>query len=253
MKHVVQKAGVAQWEKAAAQMRTVRRTPPDSYNRKLWAELDAETDVASGKAPLERATLAQDGRDMLSISTWLRWRVLAENADARYSYAYASNLHYMRDANGGFQKEAAMFLLHARLALEIDGARCIDQASPQSVVMGYEAQPYIRPLLDQVGKMTKRDRALALLDAVAIEEMRGERPLLPGLCTRGARSMLRAMAAGRQPESISASDPRAANSIGKTFAVDVSGLEPELTTEDQWRKKRRGILDSAIKNVSEAL
>lgn len=253
MQQFMQKAAIPQWKNAASQMKSVRSSPPDAYAGETWAALDADTNVATGKAPLERVTTPRDGKDMFVLSTWLRWRILSENADARYSYAYASNLHYMRDSKGVFQKEAAVFFFLARLALAVDGARCVDQASPQSVGMGYETQRYIQPLMEQLSQMSKKDKAIAMLEAASIEEMRGERPMLVGLCTRGARTMLKAMTAGRQPERVTASDPRAADSLGKTYSIDVSGIEPDLLPEDQWRKKRREILDTFISNAVEAL
>ena len=249
----MQKSAIPVWQKATVQIRDIRSSPPDSYAAETWKALDAETDVATGKAPLGRATTPKDGKDIIVLSTWLRWRILSENADPRYSYAYASNLHYMRDSKGDFRKDAAVFFYQARLALSIDGARCVDQASPQGIAQGYETLKYIQPLIEQIAQMSAKEKAVAMLEAASIEEMRGERPLLGALCTRGARTMQKAIAAGRQAEEVSPSDPRASQSLGKTYSVDISGIKPEVISDDQWRKKRREIIDAFVKKAVEAL
>lgn len=253
VQQTLRKESIPPWQEAASQVKSLRAHPPDAYAADTWAMLDAETNVSTGKAPLDRATTPKDAKDMLVLQAWLRWRILSENADARYSYAYAADLHYMRSPSGTLHKQAAVFFFHARLALAIDGARCLDQDSWQGVRFGMEGQPYIQPLLTQLSQMPKRDKALAMLEAAAIEEMRGERPLTAGLCTRGLRSMHKAQSAGRQPEPLSSADPQASGAVGKTYSVDVSGLEPDLLAEDLWRKKRREILDTFIKNAAEAL
>lgn len=253
VQQLMKRRAIPVWQNAAAQIKRLRDNPPDAYATETWKALDAETDVTTGKAPLARATMPKDGKDLFVIATWLRWRILSENADPRYSYAYATDLHYMRDNNGGFQKDAAIFFFQAKLALAIDGARCVDRASPDSIALGYETQKYVQPLIEQIGKMSKNEKAVAMLEAAAIEEMRGERPLLGAICTRGARTMLKAMASGRQPVQVSPSDPRASQSLGNTYSIDVSGLEPEVLSEDQWRAKRREILNSYIKSAAESL
>lgn len=249
----MQKNAIPVWQKAAVQIRGIRSNPPDSYAAETWKTLDAETDLSTGKAPLERATKPKDGKDLFVLSTWLRWRILSENADPRYSYAYASNLFYMRDSKGDFRKDAAIFFYQARLALSIDGARCVYQASPKSIAQGYESQKYIQPLIEQITQMPAKEKALAMLEAASIEEMRGERPLLGALCTRDARTMQRAIAAGQQPNEVSPSDRRVSQSLGKTYSIDVSGIEPEVISDDQWRRKRRELINSFVKKAIEVL
>lgn len=249
MQQIMQRSAIPAWQKATVQVRGLRSNPPDSDAAETWKALDSETNVATGKAPLERATTPKDGKDMFILSTWLRWRILSENADPRYSYAYASNLHYMRDGKGDFKREAAVFLFHARVALSIDGARCVDQASPQSIALGFEKQKYIQPLIEQLALMSKNEKAAAMLEAVALEEMRGERPLLGALCTRGARAMQKAIVSSRQIEEVNPSGRRASQSLGKTYSVDVSGIEPEVISEAQWRKRRREIIDSFVRSA----
>lgn len=253
VKKMMHEGAIPVWQKATLKIRYVRAHPQDSETEKTWKFLDSETDVTTGKTPLERATTPISGKDMADITNWLRWRILSENADGRYSYAYALNLDRMKVDNHEFKKEAAMFLFHARLALMLDGARCVDQTSPRSVAERFEAQEFLQPLLQQIAQLTRVEKAIAMMDAATVEEMRGERPLLGFLCTNGLQTMEKALASGRKPVQLSPSDRKAPHSIGKSYAVDVSGIRSDIIPEGQWRKKRREILDTYIKNASSAL
>ncbi len=248
---LVQRFGIPQWQRATAQIKALKANPPNTAMADAWKSLDAETDTATGKAPLARATTPQSADDLMVLSSWLRWRILSENADPRYSYAYAANLHYMRDAKGDFRKEAATFFYHARLALAIDGARCVDRASPDSVAVGFETQPYFQPLVSQVTAMSGKEKGIAMLEAVSLEQLRGERPALGALCSRGAQSVLRAMASGRQPELQKPDGSSSAPATQqKTYTVDVSGIEPSLVPEDQWKQKRTEILNKTLQDAA---
>lgn len=249
------KKGVPPWQRAIAQAKALRASPPDESTAEKWKLLDSETDPSTGKAPLARITSPSDAKDFQTVTAWLRWRILSENADGRYSYAYAANLHYMVKPDGTplYPMESAVFFFHARLALAIDGARCVDQSSPESVSFGFESQPYLRPLIERIDKMSKKERAIAILEAVTLEELRGERPPFVQLCAQGTTAMLRAMNAGRQPVEKSSDSSGNISALGKTYAIDVSGIEPEMISEDQWKAKRRQILDQHVRNAAEAL
>lgn len=250
IQQVLQKKAIPIWQNAATKIKYLIKNPPNSKAAETWKELDAETDITTGKAPLARATMAKDGNDLFLIATWLRWRILSENADPRYSYAYAADLHYMRDERGDFHKDAAIFFYNAKLGLDIDGARCADKASPQSIALGFETQKYVQPLIENIAKMSKLDKASAILEAVAIEEMRGERPLLEAFCTSGANSMLKAISAGSKPEKIKSSDSKIP---GDTYSIDVSKVKPQVIPDIEWQKKRREILDGYVKSAIELL
>jgi hypothetical protein len=255
VKQLMETTGIPQWQKAAAQAKALRANPPSASAAETWKSLDQATDATTGKAPLARVTTPRDANDFQDVTAWLRWKILSENADGRYSYAYAANLSYMLKSDGTplFAMESAVFFFHARLALAIDGARCVDRSSPESVTVGYESQPYFKPVIERIGKMSKKERAVAILEAVGLEELRGERPLLGQLCTRGTRTMLRAMNAGRAPVEQPSDSAAGLGASGKTYAIDTSGIEAELIPEGQWRTKRREILDHQIRNAAEAL
>lgn len=228
----------------------IRENSSDSYASGVWDALDKETDVTTGKAPLVRVTSPHDAKDMEVLLDWLRWRILSKNADARFSYAYAANLYYMIDSTGKsiFPMDAAVFFFQARLALAIDGARCVDKSSPQGIALAYESQKYLQPLVDYVNRIPKRERSIAILEATSLEKLRGERPALGSLCTRGLKTMLQTLNAGSQPVQQSSEYQNTVHSPGKAYAVDTSGLAAELIPEDEWRIKRREIIENYIQN-----
>jgi hypothetical protein len=247
VKEVIQKKGIPAWQAATAQVKAMRANPPNVSTAEAWKALDGQNEEDA----FARVTNPRDAKDLNVMSYWLRWRILSENADGRYSYLYGANLSYVLDQKGApaYLKEAAVLLFHARLSLAVDGARCRDRASPESVVTGYETQPYLRPLVEQVSKMPKREKSIAMLEAVALEEFRGERQLLKRLCMRGAATALKALSSGVQPMP-QESDK---SSLGKTYSIDVSGVEPDLLSEEEWKLKRRQVLDNFIRSAAEAL
>ncbi len=248
LKLFMEQSSIPQWKNSASHIKNYVARTTDASAKSTWAELDAATDVASGKAPLNRATSPTDGKDLMNLSSWLRWRILSENADPRYSYAYASNLHYMRDSQGDYQKEAAIFFFHARLAMEIDGARCVDAAQPKRIASEIESQKRFQPLLAQLASTPERAKAFAMLEAVSIENMIGERPPLEALCAQGAQTILKALDAGRATEPASSTD-----SLGSVYSIDVAGVKPDLIASSQWSKKRKEIIDRATKSAYDIL
>jgi hypothetical protein len=240
-------------EKDVAMLKAFRFNPPTPQTGDLWGELDRQTDTATGKAPLLRVTSPKDNTEMAIVTIWMRWRILSKNADFRYSYVHASNLYRTKEPSSAIQKEAVYFFFHARLALRIDGAHCVDQSSPQSIGLRYETNEYLRQLHAYIAAMPKKAVANAILNAAAIEEIRDERPLMRDLCTQGTRTMLRALQSGVQPEPISPTDPRAPDLPGRNFAVDVSKFEPEVISHDAWLTRRREIIDSFIQQAIDLL
>src|SRR5262245_32555449 len=107
VQRVIAERSVPNWRKAAQDMSGLRGNPPDAAFAAKWASVDNETDPQTGKAPLTRVTNPADGTELWQYATWLRWRILTQNADGRYSYAYALNLSQMRNRDGDFLKEAA--------------------------------------------------------------------------------------------------------------------------------------------------
>ena len=238
---------IPQWQQAVAQARAFPARTRDARSASTWKALTEE--VATGKAPLARATTPVDAVDMALLLDWLRWQVLSENADGRYSYAYAANLAWMRDPAGKpmFRMEGVVFLFHARLALTIDGARCVDATGPEGVMAGFETQPYFAPLLESLRTMPAQEKAAAWLEAISLEEVRGERPPFPALCNRGLATLHKALTAGRQP----VERPAQPGAPGKTLALDTADSDPDLVPEAEWKALRRQLLEQQIRRAAE--
>ena len=238
---------IPQWQQAVVQAKAFPARPRDARSAGTWKALTEE--AATGKAPLARATTPVDAVDMALLLDWLRWQVLSENADGRYSYAYAANLAWMRDPAGKpmFRMEGAVFLFHARLALTIDSARCVDRTGLEAVMAGFEAQPYFAPVLESLRTMPVQERAAAWVEAIALEEVRGERPPFPALCNRGLATLHKALTVGHQP----VEQASQAGTPGRTLVVDTTGMDADLIPEAEWKASRRQLLDEQIRRATE--
>lgn len=172
---------VAQWRAAILKERELNPDPAAS-----WRALDARVDPITGPALFMRPG-PSSAAELADHTAWLRWRVLARNADGRYSYAYASNLLRTSTAARNLEMESAIFLAHARLSLWIDAARCTDDAGAlERATRHYEPQGAMKPVIDNYDKLQGRRKAHVLLEAVAIEEALGERTRQVGLCRSDA-------------------------------------------------------------------
>jgi hypothetical protein len=251
----MQQKTIPWWHAEASEVKQIRLNLPEPYRSmaETWKSLDNATNAATGIAPLSKATSPKDGNELMAFAVWLRWRILAENADPRYSYAYAFDVHLMKDAQADLEQTAVTFFFHARLAFLVDGARCIDRTSPTAIANEIEAQESMASLRTSVSKLTKREKSIAMLSAAGLELMRGERQPFSYLCTHGLDSMQVAMKSSSSIKQLDAEDPRASTHLGKTYAVDVSNVKPKLIPEDQWQKKRKEILDAYIIKASEGL
>lgn len=102
---------------------------------------------------------------------------------------------------------------------------------------------------DEIAKMTPSQRAGATLEAVAIEEMIGERPPYEWLCVQGVRSMRRALEQGRAAQKSDGGESQNIGGSGKTYSVDTSGIKAELVSEDEWKRLRRKLLDDVVSDA----
>jgi len=255
LKSFMRETVIPSWEKAATKVdKEMASEKKDSW-KNIWRTLDAESKINFGTPALTKASRPSNGDEILANSLWLRRKILSEAADGRYSYAYALDLTLIKPNGGNYDDVTAAFLIHARLALAIDGARCKDRSSPESIVLGYETQNSIRPLIDKLNKMSPRGRALASLQAIAIEEMRGERPPMEWLCGNGMSSINEAFRKGRQPQKVEQGKYKKEPLLnqGNNYSIDISGIRPSLVSDEEWKILRREILDKYLSKAYEAL
>jgi hypothetical protein len=212
---------IPRWRASAADARGQRGHAPDAATEAIWQALDQQTDPDTGKAPLQQVVGARDGQTLFAYASWLRWRILDQNADARYSFAYAYNLSHMRDKNGDFSQEAVIFFLHGKLALTLDSNRCTDRSKAEHLMAWYPAQPNLQPLVDKIDRMSAQDKSIAMMEAISLEEMRGERAPMRWLCP-----------------SADPTDTPAADAD-----VDLRGTQPRFVRDERWRKYRSDLLE----------
>jgi hypothetical protein len=211
--------GIPRWREAAQRASALRADPPTTAAAAAWNALDAQTDPQVGKAPLDQSTGALSPTDLLLNASWLRWRVLSENADARYSFAYAMDLARMRNSTENYDDEATIFFFHAKLALTLDGMRCTDRSKAEHLQNWYAALPGLQPLVQSAARMTLGDKSAAVLEAITMEEMLGERPAMGWLC------------------------PRRVAEIPSTTAP------PRFVSDEAWRKYRKDLLEQLTRNA----
>lgn len=250
VKQVMLGTSIPNWKNLTQKSQQIIENPPKSSWKELWENLD-NIEKFSSKNALEKASNANNAQDMYGNITWLQNKILTKNADGRYSYVYAYDLHTINLS----PKEAAIFLYHARLALKIDGARCVDRASADNIKIAYENQPSLKPLIDMVNKLPLRQQSIAILEAISLEETRGERPPFELMCNQGARAMVRAIEQGKLPQKVEPNsvDNGLINGIGNTYNVDTTGVKEELIPTVEWQKVRREILDKGLVDATKSL
>lgn len=253
VRQVLTEKSIPNWRREAVQIADLRTRLSTTPFQEAWSTLDGLVKSASGTVATSRASNPRDSNELIANSSWLRWKILADKADGRYSYVYSYLLGQMKGPDGDFMREAAVFFYHGRLAISVDGARCSDRSSQNYFIDGYEMQQSSKTVRDGIAKMTPSQRAAAILEAVAIEEMIGERPPYEWLCVQGVRTMRRALEQGRVPQKMEGGESQGLGGKGNTYSVDTSGIPPELVSEEEWRRLRRKLLDGvfsgAVKNL----
>jgi hypothetical protein len=211
--------GIPRWREAALRARTLRAEPPTATVAAAWNALDAQTDPQVGKAPLDQSTGVLTNADLLINASWLRWRVLSENADARYSFAYAMDLARMRSGTNNYDDEATVFYFHAKLALTLDGMRCTDRSKAEHLQNWYAALAGLQPLAQKAARMPLSEKSAAVLEAITMEEMLGERPAMGWLCPR------------------------------RSAEIPATTAPPRFLSDEAWRKYRKDLLEQLTRNA----
>lgn len=228
--------GRQRWLDAARQMVQLRQSPPSTALADLWRALDAGVNRPAGTNPLAWATTTQSGPELEGKTAWLRAQVLGGQADGRYSYAYAFNLARL-GRFGDHLMEAAIFLAHGRLAMQIDTDRCTDPNVAMDTTAAYETQAQMRGLDSAIQTLTPRQQATALLEAVVLEDTFGERPPQSWLC-----------AVRMNPAHLTEiQTPK--GDIGRTFVLNPPTANTLFVDDTTWRASRRHRLDKMAQSL----
>jgi len=208
--------------------------------------LDLALSSSAAPAELQKQLMAKTPQEMEMNMEWLRWRILSQNADGRLAYYYAQYLSHARNERGSLMADAAVFMMVGRLALEIDGARCMDRSSPSHVKNQFESNPAIQQINAYLAKLSKPQRSDLFLHAIAIEEIRGERTSQSWLCSVGLQSLIQAMNTPANIKTVLSTGNALATT---TLQVDTSKITPQYKDEAAWKIERRQILDRELRSV----
>lgn len=242
------------WIGQAESARETRERSQDQEAQQLWRSLDEAFRSATAAFSMDRFTTFSSKEEMLDLKAWLRWAVVSEGADGRYSYAYAALLGTTMPGEEWpiDQFEAAMYVLHGRLAFDIDGARCRDPKNPERVKQVLESLPKVHDATRALTALPWFSKAGMLAFAGSLEETVGERPPSTGICSPGrtqppAPSKLTHAGPGTDLAVASPSERQRASDRGPAaYAVTNAEVDSsaEFVPDLEWRAKRRRILDA---------
>lgn len=224
---------VAFWRTQQATLSKVKQQPPNGSYTLVWLDLNEAERKQPVTDVLAKAMRHQNPQDRDASMIWLRWRIVNGNADARYAYAYAHML--ATTAAAGTTRpmlpEAAAFLYLGRLGIAMDGARCADVASPSIARQRLEASPAMAPLLQYIASGPAHEVINARANAIAIEQVRGERPAQEWICKMGAASMLAAINQGTEPQR-----------VGERVFIDTDGVTPGFVGAEVKRQRQQSVM-----------
>ncbi|WP_338845831.1 hypothetical protein V8J88_19150 [Massilia sp. W12] len=241
---------IPSWKSAAAQIANQKKQLvylPQDLN---WSQLDDLLKSKTETAVLGKVGDPSNRKELHLNASWLRWKILTDKSDGRYSYVYSHLLGLMKDGQGDFMREAVVFYFHGRLATTVDGSRCKDKSSPQVIIDGYESQSGYKRIREAIEKMPADQRAASIIEAIAIEETVGERAPIEWLCTLGVQSMQRALEQGRKFEKTGDADGQGLlGGKGNTLTLDTSGIKVDMVSPEEWTRLRRKVLDDLFAEV----
>lgn len=251
VKKVITDKSIPMWKNRAQDAIALNKSPSDKSWKEIWNSLDNTEKTVSAAAAIQNASSPRSQNELAANLEWLRWKILTQGADGRYSYAYSFLLGKLKDSKGDLSTETAIFLNHARLSLAIENARCEDRTSSRSIIDGYELQEDFQPILKNTVNLPANVKAVSWLEAVAIEEMVGERPVFEKMCSMGSKAMLSAI---RKESNINKTKDNKAN-IGSDIAYEVNTSKEKVRRLpiEEWRELRREILDKKTAESAKAL
>lgn len=252
VKKVIEEKSVPMWKKRAEDSIALNKNSSDKSWKAIWKALDNTEKTVSSGAALQNATSPRSQNELGASLEWLRWKILTQGADGRYSYAYSYLLGNLKNSKGDLSTEAAIFLNHARLSLAIENARCEDKTSSRNVIDGYELQPGFQPILKNTENLPANVKAVSWLEAIAIEEMVGERPVFEKMCSMGSKATLSALS--KESNIKKTKDKSIGNApADNNYEIDTSKEKVERLPAEEWRKLRRDILDKKTAEAAKAL
>jgi hypothetical protein len=232
------------WQGQKERLAKTTATPPSAQYQTIWRELDAAERSLSTNDLLAKAMQGSTPQVRNANMIWLRSRILNGNADSRYSYIYALLLSMSSESADlkPMLQQAATFFFQARIALDIDGARCADRASPSVARRDLEKLPPMAAITTYLANGPRSEVSDALTNATAIEQWRGDRPPQAWLCGLGAATALKAI-----------HNPALVKKDGASMVIDTSGVVPDYVSEEVWHQRKDLILNEQIQAIASHL
>jgi len=84
VRKVMVERSIPNWKKTATLAKEAIANPTNKSWKEIWQALDVEAAVGTGTKALARASNPRDASKLFANATWLRWKILSENADGRF-------------------------------------------------------------------------------------------------------------------------------------------------------------------------
>lgn len=184
LRNVQKESAIPVWQTATQQITNYHDDMRNAFILGKWKLLDDWIATNPQQAPITIITNPRDELELGAYVDWLRWRILAKNADGRYSYAYAYLLSQLPDAQSKLAEEILIFYLHAQLSLQIDELRCANEKNRGFFSTEFEAQDKIKAIKEMLNTLSTAQISTLRLNAQTIEVVRGQRGELLPLCPK---------------------------------------------------------------------
>lgn len=169
---------------------------------------------------------------------WLRKQIVSGASDTRYSFNYANWLWRDKEASDRTKLDAVAMVLHGQLAVAIDGARCRDGSYALNLIASIGRAPDFVELHNYANELGERGRMGLMLDAVAIEELAGERVFQSWLCKPNPAAKDTPVQEGEGVESGAVADGAA---VAK---------QPRMLDDETWRAQRADLIENMLRSVA---
>lgn len=252
-KNEIKKNGTATWKYHADTVINYIENEKDSETLKIWENLNELYAKDSEKEILDIIFNPKSSKEAAANSNWLRWMILAKNADGRYAYYYSYLIDLAYKAGSkNLKHEPIIFFVLAHLSTEMDSLYCADKSARRIITNKYEKEPRMQALNEQKSKYSKKEMLNYAFNALSIEELRGAREPLAVYCQYSNNSILQAIKLGRTPKIETVQDgPMKGVTIASDFSIDTSDIPQEYISKEDFLQEREKYINSVISAFSD--
>jgi hypothetical protein len=184
LKQLQKESAIPVWQFSIHQIKTYYESMQESLVLQKWRLLNDWLIQHPQVAPIAIVTSPKDDIELGIYASWLRWQILVNNADGRYSYAYVFLLSQLHSQQDDYSEEMLTFFAHARFALQIDELRCANPKNSGFFSKEFEALEQMQMVLSMLDNLSADQKKRLQLNVQTIEEVRGERQPMAWLCAK---------------------------------------------------------------------